>query len=158
VDKLTTCLWFDYQAEEAVRFYMTVFKDVVIGETLRYGKDAPGKEGEVLTVSFTLFGQEFIALNGGAVYQFTPATSFLVTCKEQEEIDRYWEALSTGGSEMECGWVTDRFGVTWQIVPEILFNMVNDKDPQKSYRATQAMLKMVKLDIAKLQQAYDNRD
>jgi predicted 3-demethylubiquinone-9 3-methyltransferase (glyoxalase superfamily) len=158
MNKLTTCLWFDHQAEEAVGFYATVFNDVSIGETLRYGKDSPGKEGEVLTISFTLSGQEFIALNGGTIYQLSPATSFLVKCKDQDEIDRYWETLSTGGSEMECGWVTDRFGVTWQIVPEILFDLVNDKDAQKAYRATQAMLKMVKLDIAKLQKAYDGEN
>jgi predicted 3-demethylubiquinone-9 3-methyltransferase (glyoxalase superfamily) len=158
MEKLTTCLWFDHQAEEAVRFYATVFKDALIGETLRYGKDTPGREGEVMTISFTLFRQEFIALNGGAVYQLSPATSFIVKCKDQEEIDSYWEPLSSGGNEMECGWVTDRFGVTWQIVPEVLFDMVNDKDPQKNYRVTQAMLKMVKLDIGKLQQAYDSPD
>ena len=158
MSKLSTCLWFDDKAEEAARFYTGLFKDTSMGEILRYGRDTPGKEGAVMTVSFTLFGEEFVALNGGPEYHFSPAVSFMVKCADQAEIDRYWDALADGGEEMQCGWVTDRFGVSWQITPAVLFDMLNDSDPQKAYRATQAMLKMVKLDIAELQRAYNDRN
>jgi len=152
--KITTFLWFDHQAEEAVHFYSSTFMDCQIGSMSFYGKDNHGKEGSVMTVSFTLFGQEFTALNGGPVLKLSPATSFLIQCEDQQEIDRYWEKLSVGGSDMQCGWVTDKFGVTWQIVPEVLFDLLNDKDQQKAYRVTQAMLKMIKIDIAELKKAY----
>ena len=152
--KITTFLWFDHQAEEAVHFYSSIFGDCQIGSMSFYGKDNQGKEGSVMTVSFTLFGQEFAALNGGPFFKLTPATSFLIQCKDQKEVDRYWDKLTDGGSDMQCGWVTDKFGVTWQIVPAILFDLLNDKDPQKAYRVTQAMLKMIKLDIAELKKAY----
>lgn len=158
MSKFSTCLWFDRQAEEAAKFYTGLFKDSSMGEILRYGKDSPGEEGAVLTVSFTLFGQEFTALNGGPEYHFSPAVSFMVKCADQAEIDRYWDALADGGEELQCGWVTDRFGVSWQITPAVLFDMLNDEDPQKAYRATQAMLKMVKLDIGELQRAFNDRD
>lgn len=156
--KITTFLWFDNQAAEAVDFYSSTFGDCQVGSMSFYGKDTHGKEGSVMTVSFTLFGQEFTALNGGPVFKLTPATSFLIQCNNQKEIDRYWEKLTDGGEEMQCGWVTDKFGVTWQIVPAVLFDMLNDKDPQKAYRVTQAMLKMVKLDIEELKQAYDDKN
>ncbi len=158
MSKFSTCLWFDRRAEEAAKFYTGLFKDSSMGEILRYGKDSPGEEGAVMTVSFTLFGQEFTALNGGPEFHFSPAVSFMVKCADQAEIDRYWDALADGGEELQCGWVTDRFGVSWQITPAVLFDMLNDKDPQKAYRATQAMLKMVKLDIGELQRAFDDRD
>ncbi len=156
--KITTFLWFDHQAEEAVHFYRSTFGDCQIGSVSYYGKDNHGKEGSVMTVSFTLFGQEFTAINGGPVLKLSPATSFLIQCEDQQEVDRYWEKLSEGGSDMQCGWVTDRFGVTWQIVPAILFNLLNDKDPKKAYRVSQAMLKMVKLDIAELKEAYGGQN
>ena len=158
MSKLNTFLWFDNHAEEAARFYTTLFKDSELGGIQRYGKDNHGNEGAVMTVSFTLFEQEFTALNGGPVYEHTPATSFMVRCDNQEEIDRYWDALSQGGSQMQCGWVTDKFGITWQIVPAILFSLLSDADPQKGYRVTQAMLKMVKFDINALKKAYDSEN
>jgi predicted 3-demethylubiquinone-9 3-methyltransferase (glyoxalase superfamily) len=156
MSKLNTFLWFDNQAEDAANFYTSLFKDSQIGGVQRYGKDNTGVEGSVMTVSFTLFGQDFTALNGGSYFKLTPAISFLVRCENQEEIDRYWDALSQGGEQMQCGWVTDKFGVTWQIVPAILFEYLSDADAQKAYRVTQAMLKMIKFDIEALKQAYDN--
>jgi predicted 3-demethylubiquinone-9 3-methyltransferase (glyoxalase superfamily) len=154
MSKFTTFLWFDNQAEQAASFYTSLFKDANLGEVSRYGKDNHGKEGGVMTVSFSVFDHEFVALNGGPVYQHTPATSFMIQCEDQAELDRYWDALCEGGETMQCGWVTDRFGITWQIVPKILFELMNNTDPQKSYRVTQAMLKMVKLDINELRRAY----
>ncbi len=153
--KITTFLWFDREAEDAARFYCSLFTGAQMGGIQRFGKDAHGPEGKVMTASFTLFGQEFVALNGGPEYQHTPATSFLIQCADQTEIDRYWNALTEKGTALQCGWVTDRFGVTWQIVPAILFDLMNDPDAEKAGRVTQAMLKMVKLDIAELQRAYN---
>jgi len=155
MSRLKTFLWFDNQAEQAAAFYTSLFKEAKVDNIVRYGKDNHGAEGSVMTVSFSLFGQEFVALNGGSVYQHTPATSFMVVCEDQEELDHYWNALCDGGAPLQCGWVTDRFGVTWQIVPKILFELMNDVDPQKSYRVTQAMLKMIKLDIVELKRAYE---
>jgi len=155
MSRFSTFLWFDDQAEQAAVFYTSLFKQAKLTDVVRYGKDNHGTEGNVMTVSFSLFGQEFVALNGGAVYQHTPATSFMVQCEDQGELDHYWNALCDGGTPLQCGWVTDRFGVTWQIVPKILFELMNDVDPQKSYRVTQAMLKMVKLDISELKRAYE---
>jgi predicted 3-demethylubiquinone-9 3-methyltransferase (glyoxalase superfamily) len=152
--KFTTFLWFDIQAEQAASFYTSLFEDSNIGEVTRYGKDNHGNEDSVMTVSFSLFDHEFVALNGGPVYQHSPATSFMIQCEDQAELDHYWDALCEGGTTMQCGWVTDRFGITWQIVPKILFELMNDTDAQKSYRVTQAMLKMVKLDINELRRAY----
>lgn len=148
--KLTTFLWFDHQAEQAASFYTSLFKGAKLGEVARYGKDNHGDEGSVMTVSFSLFGHEFVALNGGPIYEHTPATSFMIQCENQAELDQYWDALCDGGTTMQCGWVTDRFGITWQIVPKILFELMNHKDPQKAYRVTQAMLKMAKMDIETL--------
>ena len=152
--KITPCLWFDGNAEEAVNFYTSVFKNFKVGEVMRYGDAGPGPKGSVLTVAFELEGQEFIALNGGPMYQFSPAVSFFVNCDTQEEIDEFWEKLSEDGQTQQCGWLTDKYGVTWQIVPRVLGGMLQDEDAAKSKRVMQAMLKMTKLDIALLQQAY----
>ena len=152
--KITPCLWFDGNAEEAVNFYTSVFKNFKVGEVMRYGDAGPGPKGSVLTVAFELEGQEFIALNGGPMYQFSPAVSFFVNCDTQEEIDEFWEKLSEDGQTQQCGWLTDKYGVTWQIVPRVLGAMLQDENAAKSKRVMQAMLKMTKLDIALLQQAY----
>ena len=152
--KITPCLWFDGNAEEAVNFYTSVFKNFKVGEVMRYGDAGPGPKGSVLTVAFELEGQEFIALNGGPMYQFSPAVSFFVNCDTQEEIDEFWEKLSEDGQTQQCGWLTDKYGVTWQIVPRVLGAMLQDENAAKSKRVMQAMLKMTKLDIDLLQQAY----
>jgi predicted 3-demethylubiquinone-9 3-methyltransferase (glyoxalase superfamily) len=155
MQKITPFLWFDSQAEEAVQFYTSIFKDSKLGTIARYGDAGPGPKGSVMTASFQIEGQEFVALNGGPMYKFTPAISFVVNCETQEEVDYYWERLSQGGAEVHCGWVTDKYGVSWQIVPTILNRLLQDKDPAKAKRVMQAMLPMIKLDIARLQQAYD---
>ncbi len=155
MDKITPFLWFDANAEEAVAFYTSIFPNSSVQKVDRYGKDTPGIEGTVMTIAFTLNGQAFIALNGGPVYQFNPAISFVVSCEDQAEVDHYWEHLTEGGQEVQCGWLTDKFGVSWQIVPKALDEMLADPDPQKSYRTMQAMLKMVKLDIAELERAFE---
>ena len=152
--KITPCLWFDGNAEEAMNFYISIFKNFKVGEVMRYGDAGPGPKGSVLTVAFELEGQEFIALNGGPMYQFSPAVSFFVNCDTQEEIDEFWEKLSEDGQTQQCGWLTDKYGVTWQIVPRVLGGMLQDEDAAKSKRVMQAMLKMTKLDIDLLQQAY----
>ncbi|MFP5221588.1 MAG: VOC family protein [Acidobacteriota bacterium] len=152
---ITPCLWFDGQAEEAANFYTSVFRNAKIGEVMRYGEAGPGEKGSVLMVTFTLNGQEFSALNGGPEFRFTPAISFAVPCDTQEEIDHYWTRLLEGGAPMECGWLTDKFGVSWQIFPAILPVMLRDKDARKADSVMRAMLKMVKLDIAPLRQAYE---
>jgi predicted 3-demethylubiquinone-9 3-methyltransferase (glyoxalase superfamily) len=157
MQKITPFLWFDSQAEEAMNFYVSVFRDAKAGEIRRYGEVGPGKPGTAMTVSFQLFGQEFIALNGGPVFKFSPATSFFVLCETQEEIDEYWEKLGEGGKPNQCGWIDDKFGVTWQIVPTILDKLLSDKDRAKANRAMQAMMKMVKLDIKTLQDAFDGK-
>ncbi|WP_027190894.1 VOC family protein [Fundidesulfovibrio putealis] len=152
---ITPCLWFDGKAEEAANFYISVFKNAKLGEVMRYGEAGPGEKGSVLMVTFTLNGQEFSALNGGPEFQFTPAISFAVPCDTQEEIDHYWTRLLEGGAPMECGWLSDKFGVSWQIFPAILPVMLRDKDARKADNVMRAMLKMVKLDIALLRQAYE---
>ena len=152
---ITPFLWFDDRAEEAVNFYVSIFKDAKVGTVNRYGSEGPGKPGTVMTATFTLDGQDFIALNGGPEYTFTPAVSFLVSCETQREIDHYWDKLSAGGKTNRCGWLTDKFGLSWQIVPSILSDLLSGEDDEKSSRAMQAMLKMTKLDIAELQHAYD---
>src|SRR5262245_16308086 len=157
MQKITPFLWFDSQAEEAVKFYTSIFKNSKIGTVVRCGEAGPGPKGSVLTAAFQLEGQEFVALNGGPVYQFTPAISFVVNCETQQEIDYYWEKLSQGGGEVQCGWVTDQYGVSWQVVPTILSKLLQDKDPDKSKRVMQAMMQMVKLDINRLKQAYDQK-
>jgi len=152
-------LWFDDQAEEAANFYVSIFKKSKIGNVTRYGEadsEVSGRpKGSVMTVTFQLDGQEFIALNGGPVFKFTEAISFLVNCETQEEVDELWEKLSEGGNEIECGWLKDKYGVTWQIVPTVLNELLNDPDPEKSQRVMKALLKMKKIDIEALKQAYD---
>jgi predicted 3-demethylubiquinone-9 3-methyltransferase (glyoxalase superfamily) len=152
--KITPCLWFDTNAEEAVKFYLSVFKNSKIGKISRYGKGAPMPEGTVLTVTFKIAGQEFMALNGGPYFKFTEAVSFVVSCDTQKEIDYYWEKLSKGGAKVECGWVKDKFGLSWQVVPTILSELITAKNPEKSSRVMQALLKMKKLDIKGLEKAY----
>ncbi len=151
--RITPFLWFDNNAEEAVNFYISVFKNSRIGKTARYGEEAPGPKGTVMTISFELDGQEFIALNGGPLFKFTEAISFVVSCKTQEEVDYYWEKLSEGGQESMCGWLKDKYGLSWQVVPVVLPELLSGKDKEKAKRTMQAMLKMNKLDIKTLEQA-----
>jgi len=153
--KITPFLWFDNQAEEAANFYVSIFQHSKIVNVSRYGEAGPGPKGSAMTVVFQLDGQEFIALNGGPHFRFTEAISFAVDCKTQQEVDEYWEKLSAGGKPGQCGWLKDKYGLSWQIVPSILGQLLGDKDPQKSKRAMEAMLKMTKLDIAALQRAYE---
>ena len=153
--KITPFLWFDNQAEEAANFYVSIFKNSKIVNVSRYGEAGPGPKGSAMTVVFQLDGQEFIALNGGPHFKFTEAISFSVDCKTQQEVDEYWEKLSAGGKPGQCGWLKDKYGLSWQIVPSILGQLLGDKDPQKSKRAMEAMVKMTKLDIAALQRAYE---
>jgi len=157
MQKITPFLWFNDNAEEAVKFYVSLFKNSKIETIARYGDAGPGPKGTVMSLTFQLEGQEFMALNGGPVFTFSPAISFFVDCETQEEIDMLWEKLSEGGEKQQCGWLRDRFGITWQIVPSILGKLTNDKDPEKSKRVVQAMLQMHKLDIAGLQRAYDGK-
>ncbi len=153
--KMMPCLWFDDQAEEAMVFYTSIFKNSKIGSITRYGEAGPGEKGTVLTVTFQLDGQEFMALNGGPHFTFSPAISFFVNCKTQEEVDELWEKLSEGGEKEQCGWLKDRYGVSWQIVPTVLGEMLQDEDPEKTRRVTEAMLQMGKLDIEGLRRAYE---
>ncbi|BBE50378.1 3-demethylubiquinone-9 3-methyltransferase [Ferriphaselus amnicola] len=155
MSKITPFLWFDGQAEEAMNFYVSVFNDSKILNVNRYGDAGPGPKGTVMTASFLLNGQPFLALNGGPVFQFTPAISFVVNCETQEEVDSYWAKLSAGGQEGQCAWLTDKFGISWQIVPKQLGQLLSDPDPAKAGRVMQAMLEMSKIDIAELQRAYD---
>lgn len=152
--KITSALWFDNNAEDAVNFYRSVFKNSRINKVLRYGKAGPGPEGSVMTVSFELEGQQFTAINGGPHFTFSPAISFVVNCENQEEVDYYWEALSAGGAPGQCGWLTDKFGLSWQIVPTALIELLSDPDPAKSQRVMQAMLSMGKIDIEQLRKAH----
>jgi predicted 3-demethylubiquinone-9 3-methyltransferase (glyoxalase superfamily) len=153
IQKITPFLWFDHQAEQAAAFYVSIFPNSKIVKVLRYGKVGPGPAGSAMTVEFQLEGQKFVALNGGPVFKFTEAISFVVNCQTQEEVDAYWDKLSEGGGEVECGWVKDKFGLSWQIVPTALFELLGDPDPEKSQRVMKAMLTMKKLDIRALQQA-----
>jgi predicted 3-demethylubiquinone-9 3-methyltransferase (glyoxalase superfamily) len=155
MQKITPFLWFDHQAEEAAKLYISVFKNSRIVGMARYGEEGPGPKGTVMTVEFELDGQEFIALNGGPLFKFTEAISFVVNCETQEEIDKFWDRLSEGGEVQQCGWLKDKYGVSWQIVPTVLGQLMQDKDPEKSRRVMQAMLQMVKLDIKTLQKAYE---
>lgn len=153
--KITPFLWFDSEAEEAASLYTSVFKNSRIVNIARYGKGSPGPAGKVMTVTFELDGQEFIALNGGPEFKFSEAISFLVHCETQAEVDYLWEKLSADGEEGQCGWLKDKFGVSWQIVPNILGEMLSDEDAEKAKRVTMAMLQMKRLDIAILRQAYE---
>jgi predicted 3-demethylubiquinone-9 3-methyltransferase (glyoxalase superfamily) len=155
--KIAPFLWFDNNAEDAIIFYTTVFKNSKILNLSRYGELGPGPAGAFMTGTFVLDGQEFMALNGGPQFKFTEAVSFFVNCETQQEIDEYWDKLSAGGEQLPCGWLKDKFGLFWQIVPSILERMMGDKDPQKSQRVMHAMLKMRKLDIETLKKAYENR-
>lgn len=158
MQKITPCLWFDSQAEEAMKFYTSIFKNSKIGKVARYGESAAkvsGRpKGTVMTVTFELDGQEFMALNGGPIFKFTEAISLAVNCKTQEEIDQLWEKLSTAGEKGVCGWLKDKYGLSWQIVPTVLGEMMQDKDAEKTERVMEALLEMQKLDIKTLQQAY----
>lgn len=155
--KITTFLWFDNNAEEAVNHYTSIFKNSKILEVARYGDAGPGPKGSVMIVRFQLDGQEFIALNGGPQFKFTEAISLAVNCDTQQEVDELWARLSAGGQEGQCGWLKDRFGLSWQIVPSILPELVRDPDPKKSKRVMEAMLQMTKIDIARLKQAHAQR-
>jgi predicted 3-demethylubiquinone-9 3-methyltransferase (glyoxalase superfamily) len=152
--KIKTFLWFDNNAEEAVRLYTSIFKDSKILHTSRFGDAGPGPKGSVMTINFELHGQEFVALNGGPHFKFTEAISLMVTCESQAEVDDLWTKLTAGGSESQCGWLKDKFGLSWQIVPSAFFRMASDSDPAKSARVFGAMMQMKKLDIARLEQAY----
>lgn len=153
--KITPFLWFDNNLEEAMNFYTSIFKNAKIGNVTRYGEGGPGPKGTVMSGTFELEGQEFFALNGGPMFKFTEAISFFVRCETQAEIDELWEKLSAGGEKQRCGWLKDKFGLSWQIIPPILTEFLRDKDPDKSKRVMQAMLKMDKIDIKALKQAYD---
>ena len=153
--KITPFLWFDNQAEEAINFYTSVFKNSKIGKIGRYGDEGPGPKGTVMTASFTLDGQEFVALNGGPAFKFTEAISFVVNCETQEEVDEYWKKLTEGGQEVQCGWLKDKYGLSWQIVPTILPELLTDKDGAKAKRVMHAMMQMVKIDIPALKKAYN---
>jgi predicted 3-demethylubiquinone-9 3-methyltransferase (glyoxalase superfamily) len=157
LQKITPFLWFDNQAEEAMNFYVSIFKNSKRGRISRYGEAGPGPKGAVMVASFELEGQKFIALNGGPHFKFTEAVSFLVNCETQDEVDAFWEKLSEGGSKGQCGWLKDKFGLSWQIVPTILGELMSDPDPEKSKRVMTAMLQMKKLDINALKRAYDQR-
>jgi len=151
--KITPFLWFDSQAEEAMNFYVSIFKNAKPGKVIRCGAGGPGPEGSVMSTTFQIEGQDFMALNGGPHFQFSPAISFFVNCETQEEIDELWEKLSAGGEKQRCGWLKDKFGVSWQIIPSALGDLLHSKDAAKSAKVMQAMLKMNKLDIAALKQA-----
>ena len=155
MQKITPCLWFDTQGEAAAEFYTSVFRNSKILNISRYGEAGPGPEGQVLTVSFELDGQEFTALNGGPKFTFSEAISFQVSCDSQEEVDRFWDTLSDGGEQGPCGWLKDKFGVSWQIVPSVLGQLIGGPDARRSQQAMKAMLQMGKLDIKALQDAYD---
>jgi predicted 3-demethylubiquinone-9 3-methyltransferase (glyoxalase superfamily) len=157
MQKITPCLWFDNQAEEAARFYTSIFKNSKVGKIVYCGEGAPRPKGSVLTVRFQLDGQKFLALNGGPQFKFTEAVSLMVNCKTQKEMDRMWAKLSEGGQEVECGWVKDKYGLSWQIVPTILAKMMSDPDPARAQRVLQAVLSMKKLDIKVLKKAYGRR-
>ena len=153
--KITPFLWFDNQAEEAANFYVSIFKNSKITHIARYPENSPGPHGQVMTVSFVLDGLEFTALNGGPLFKFTEAISLMVTCETQAEVDDLWQKLTAGGAEVQCGWLKDKYGLSWQIVPRALMKLLGDPDRERSSRAMQAMLKMKKIDIAKLEEAVE---
>jgi len=155
MQKITPFLWFNDKAEEAATFYTSIFKNSKIVNVSRYGEAGPGPKGTVMVVNFQLEGQEFLALNGGPQFTFTPAVSFVVNCKTQREVDEFWEKLSEGGKTNQCGWLQDKYGLSWQIVPTALGEMLQDKDPKKSQRVMKAMLQMTMIEIQRLKQAYE---
>lgn len=156
MQKITPFLWFDNQAEEAMNFYVSIFKNSKVGNVTRYGDAGPGPKGSVMSATFTLEGQEFFALNGGPHYSFTPAISLFVNCESQQEVDELWDKLSAGGRKDRCGWLQDKYGLSWQIIPSALSRMLGDKSPAKAKNVMMAMLQMDKIDINRLQQAYDH--
>lgn len=155
MQKITPFLWFDGNAEEAMNFYVSIFRNSKILKVVRYGDAGPGPKGTVMVASFQLEGQEFQALNGGPQFKFTPAISLFVNCETQQEVDDLWKRLSEGGREDQCGWLQDRFGLSWQIIPTLLPRLLSDKDAKRSQSVMKAMLQMKKIDTKKLQQAYD---
>ena len=155
MSKITPCLWFDTEAEVAANFYTSLFKDSQILEVSRYGPGAPLPEGTALTVRFQLWGQEFTALNGGPMFTFNEAVSFQVDCESQDEVDYFWDSLVEGGEESQCGWLKDKFGLSWQIIPNALPGLIGDPDPERAQRAMQAMLQMRKIDIDAIRRAAD---
>ena len=157
MQKITPFLWFDNQAEEAANFYTSIFRNSKVRRVTRYGEAGPGPKGTVMSVIFEIEGQEFYALNGGPQFTFSQAISFFVKCETQEEVDEFWEKLSEGGEKQGPGWIKDKYGLSWQIVPTILDELLNDPDPEKSQRVMQAMMQMNKLDIEKLKQAYEGQ-
>ena len=157
MQKITPFLWFDHQAEEAMHFYTSIFKNSKVGSVQRYGEAGPGPKGSVMSATFELEGQQFFALNGGPHFSFTPAISFFVNCETQQEVDELWEKLSAGGEPNSCGWLKDKYGVSWQIIPSALGKMLQDKDSEKSTRVMKAMLQMKKIDVEGLKRAYENR-
>ena len=157
MQKITPFLWFDNNAEEAMKFCTSIFKNSKAGRVARYGDAGPGPKGTVMTAEFELEGQQFVALNGGPQFKFTEAISFVVNCKTQKEVDYFWDKLGAGGKEVECGWLKDKFGLSWQIVPTVLSEMLTDKDPKRSQRVMKAMLQMKKIDIPTLEKAYEGK-
>jgi len=157
MQKITPFLWFDDKAEEAMNFYVSIFKNSKRGRISRYGEAGPGPKGTVMVATFQLEGQEFIALNGGPHFKFTEAISLVVSCETQDEVDAFWEKLSEGGSKGQCGWLKDKYGLLWQIVPTVLGELMSDPDPEKTKRVMTAMLQMKKLDINALKRAFDQR-
>jgi len=157
MQKITPFLWFNDQAEEAMNFYTSIFKNSSKGRIARYGEAGPGPKGSVMSAIFELDGQEFYALNGGPHFTFSPAISFFVKCETQQEVDEFWEKLSAGGEKQRCGWLKDKFGVSWQIVPTLLDKLLQDPDAARSARVMQALMQMDKLDIPRLQQAHDQK-
>lgn len=157
MQKITPFLWFDGQAEEAMHHYVSIFRNAKVLNVTRYGDAGPGPKGSVMIASFELEGQRFTALNGGPQFKFTEAVSFVVNCETQEELDELWDKLGAGGQTQQCGWLKDKFGLSWQIIPSALPELISDPDPERARRVTEAMLQMTKIDIMKLRQAYDGR-
>jgi predicted 3-demethylubiquinone-9 3-methyltransferase (glyoxalase superfamily) len=153
MQEITPFLWFDGKAEEAANFYVSIFKNSKILSVSRYGDAGPGPKGAVMTAAFELDGQKFVALNGGPQFAFSPAISFMVNCETQQEVDDLWEKLSAGGKEVQCGWLQDKYGLSWQVVPRVLIELLQDKNPEKKQKVMKAMMQMIKIDIKGLQQA-----
>ncbi|MFC9624583.1 VOC family protein [Streptomyces sp. NPDC056930] len=151
----TTCLWFDGQAEEAAEYYLSVFKNSRLGRIGRYTEAGPGPAGSAMAVEFEINGQKFVGLNGGPQFTFNESISFQIRCSDQDEVDHYWRCLTDGGEEGPCGWLKDRYGISWQVVPEVLIDLISDQDAEKAARTTAAMMAMKKLDIATLQNVHD---
>jgi predicted 3-demethylubiquinone-9 3-methyltransferase (glyoxalase superfamily) len=153
MQEITPFLWFDGKAEEAANFYVSIFRNSKILSVSRYGDAGPGPKGAVMTAAFELDGQKFVALNGGPQFAFSPAISFMVNCETQQEVDDLWEKLSAGGKEVQCGWLQDKYGLSWQVVPRVLIELLQDKNPEKKQKVMKAMMQMIKIDIKGLQQA-----